>query len=395
MKTMGSITSRIIRGSLRPAAGLMLSLTLAVSLVSIQASQPSWAGPKGVTTMNANIYIGASTEPILSLDPSDPQYLAKLVAAVTQVYYQIVASQPDIRIQALADEIAARQPELVAVEEASLICLQSPGDLVLGGRTPATNVVYNYLKILLDALAARGAHYAVASVSEEWDVELPMMNMQTQVFEDVRQTDRNVILVRTDLPPGQLRVDHPQSGLFTNALTFPTLGLSVWRGWCSVEVTVRGEHFRYICAHLEEETSPEVQLGQAMELVAGPVNVPTPVILSGDFNADPLQRTGVPTFEVFAAAGLQDAWGDLYSSTPEGGLTWGHDSMLADPGIPFIWRLDLVLYRGGGITPLDSNVLDIGLDRTEPPLWASDHAMLTADFAFGKVKPESAAKAHK
>jgi len=35
-----------------------------------------------------------------------------------------------------------------------------------------------------------------------------------------------------------------------------------------------------------------------------------PVILSGDFNADPLHRNGVRTYDTIVAAGFDDAWAD-------------------------------------------------------------------------------------
>lgn len=377
---------------LRFAVQWMFIFMLVATVATAQAGPSQLGGKRGVNTMNANLYLGAGTERILALDPADPDYLTKLVGAVTAVYYEILASQPPVRIGALADEIAARQPDLVAVQEATLIRNQSPGDLVLGGASPATNVVFDYLQLLVDSLAARGAHYAVAATAQEWEVEMPMLNLQTGTLDDVRQTDRDAILVRTDLPPGHLRVAHPQSGHFTNVIQFPALGLSVVRGWCSVDVFVRGEKFRYVCAHLEEETSPEIQMLQAVELMDSLDAVCLPVILSGDFNSDPLHRTGTETYDVFGAAGFDDAWGELNKANPAGGLTWGHDEFLADPGVPFIWRLDLILFRGNGIAPTDSDVLDLGLGRSEPPLWASDHAMLTADFRFGQLhapKPAS------
>ena len=46
-------------------------------------------------------------------------------------------------------------PDVFAVEEATLLRIQSPGDIVQGGTTPATVVVYDYLQLLVDALQAR------------------------------------------------------------------------------------------------------------------------------------------------------------------------------------------------------------------------------------------------
>jgi endonuclease/exonuclease/phosphatase family metal-dependent hydrolase len=388
MKTMGKQETsdhcalRTIRPAvnrpLRCAAGLLLTLLLVASVAMAPSAPLGVGGKRGVDTMNANLYVGGGIGRVIALDPTDPAYVSNLVYTVTGVFYEIVASQPELRLQGVADRIAARMPDLVAVQEASLIRHQSPGDLIVGGTTPATNVVYNYLEILLDALKARGAHYAVASSTEEVDVEMPMFNLQTYTVDDVRLTDRDAILVRTDLPPGQLRVSNPQGGHFTYMIELPTV--SVPRGWCSVDVFVRGERFRYICAHLEEETVPQLQMLQAIELIDGPANVCLPVIISGDFNADPLHRNGVETYDAFVAAGFDDAWAELHNANLAGGLTWGHDEFLADPSVPMIWRLDVVWYRGCGLLPIESKVLDLALDRESPPLWASDHAAVTADF---------------
>ena len=93
-----------------------------------------------------------------------------------------------------------------------------------------------------------------------------------------------------------------------------------------------------------------------------------PVILSGDFNADPLHRNGVETYDAFVAAGFDDAWAELHKGNPAGGLTWGHDEFLADPSVPMIWRLDVVWYRGCGLVPIESKVLDLALDRDATPV---------------------------
>src|SRR5258706_315943 len=92
------------------------------------------------------------------------------------------------------------------------LCRHRASCAIFGGATPATNVVFDYLQMLVDKLAASGAHYAVAASTDELDVELPMLNLQTGTIDDARLTDRDAILVRTDLSPGQLRVSNPQTG---------------------------------------------------------------------------------------------------------------------------------------------------------------------------------------
>lgn len=375
---------RGINRTVRSLAWLWVAVVL-TSATALRAGTPGVGGKRNLETMTVNLYVGGNVGRVMTLDPTDPGFVSNLVYTVTGVYYEIVASQPAVRLQGVADAIAARMPDLVAVQEASLIRLQSPGDLVLGGTTPATNVVFDYLEILVAALNARGAHYAVASSAEEVDVEMPMFNLQTGSIDDARLTDRDAILVRTDLPPGQLRVSHPQHGNFAHAIQIPAIGLTVKRGWCSVDAFVRGQNLRYICTHLEEETVPQLQLVQALELLAGPANANLPVILAGDFNADPLGRTGTQTYDVLVAAGFQDAWAATHPNELGGGLTWGHDEFLADPATAFVWQLDHVFCRGAGFVPTYADVLDLGLNRAQPPFWASDHAAVSAGFLIKRA----------
>jgi endonuclease/exonuclease/phosphatase family metal-dependent hydrolase len=346
------------------------------------AGETGFGSKRGVSTMTVNLYVGSGTDRVLALNPADPGYITNLIATVTGIYYEIAASQPQLRLQRVADEIAARKPDLVSVEEASLVRTESPGDLILGGTNLATHVVFDYLQILADALAARGAHYAVAIAEDELDVELPMLNLQTGTIDDARLTDRDAILVRTDLPAGHLKVSNPQHGHFRNVIQIATLGLSVERGWCSVDVFVRGQRFRYICTHLEEETAPQIQLLEAAELLNGPANVNLPVIIAGDLNADSLHRNGTTTYDSFIATGFTDAWTSLHPTDLAGGLTWGHDEFLADPDTLFTWRIDFVLFRGRHFHSVKADVLDLYLNLTQPPLWASDHAAVAADIEF-------------
>lgn len=343
------------------------------------------AAPKrdkhNVDVMTVNLYVGGDISRITALDPNDPSYMLQLVVTVAAVYGDIVASEPPLRLQTVADEIASRMPEIVAVEEASLLRVQSPGDLAGGGTTPATEVVYDYLQILVAKLAAQGAHYQVAATADEIDVELPMLaDPFTFAIDDVRLSDREAILVRSDLPPGHLRVTHPQSGNFATVLEFPDVGLAVERGWCAVDVAMRGRDFRFICAHTEEESSPDIQAAQVAELLAGPANAPQPVILVGDFNADSLHRDGSYAYDLIPAAGFTDTWAMLNPLTPAGGLTWGHDALLADPITGFDRRIDFVFSQGKGLLPVSADVVDLTTGLALPPLWATDHAAVCAGF---------------
>ncbi len=361
-----------------------IALSLFTAVVAA-CGVPTLAGPldvggkKDLTVYQANAFIGGEIEKALTVDPSKP---AEVLKTVTEIYMEVLASDPPKHMTGLADEIVSARPDLVSLEEVYTIEKApatdqgAPGDFA---------VVFDYLQLLTDTLAAKGVHYKVAVVSTESDVVLPMLDPQTGNLAFGRAIDHEAILVRTDLPPGYLKVANPQSGRFSTYLQVPGAGISVYRGWCSVDVFTRGERFRYICAHLEEETVPPIQMAQALELLGGPAKTPMPVLIAGDFNADPLHRTGTTTYDAFIAAGFSDAWLALNPNDPAGGLTWGHDPFLADPATPFIWRLDLVFSRGGIFAPVESEVLDPLLGST-PPLWPSDHAALTVCFRLGNPK---------
>jgi endonuclease/exonuclease/phosphatase family metal-dependent hydrolase len=355
------------------AAAAFLTLALPLS-----AEPGNKQGDRDVDFMTFNLYVGGDIAKVMEADLSDP---VALVGAVTEVFYDIVVSNPPARIQTLAEQIALAKPDMVALQEASLIRIQSPGDLMFGGDTPATDVVFDYVDMLLSALAAEGVRYHVVATADEADVELPMMNMTTFSIDDVRLSDREAILVRSDLPPGHMRVRNPQSGNFDYVLQIPGLG-ALDRGWCSVDVAVRGRDFRFICTHLEIETWPALQELQVQELLAGPADTTLPVVIAGDFNTDPFGRDGSTAYGLMPAAGFGDAWALTNPLDLAGGLTWGHDEYLAVPTIPFDRRIDFFFYQGKGLMPVRTNVVDLYTGLVPSPLWASDHAAVTTTIRF-------------
>src|SRR5439155_24444109 len=102
---------------------------------------------------------------------------------------------------------------------------------------------------------------------------------------DVRVTDHDVMLARTDLQTSELKLENIQVQRFTTNLTLfsPTLGLLTNpRGWISVDAKLRGKQYRFVTTHLES-LSPAMHAAQAAELVNGPGNTAVPVIFAGNF----------------------------------------------------------------------------------------------------------------
>jgi endonuclease/exonuclease/phosphatase family metal-dependent hydrolase len=364
-----------------PVRLLALVVTVCLAGSPAFAQRTGVGGKRDLDVMTVNLYVGADFSPVTTLDPLDPAYGLKFLNGVATIYGRIVAANFPVRAEALARQVAARAPDIISLQEVTQIRRRSPGDAIVGGNTPATGIVADYLAILLDALQRQGAHYAVASMDQNLDIEVPLAT-GSGAFDDLRLTDRDVILVRTDLPPGYLRVTNARNGNYNASLPLP-IGITVRRGWCSIDVEVRGRTVRVIDTHLEEalpQPLPDFQAYQAAELLAGPANTSLPVILAGDFNSDAYGNYGPSVYPLLTTlGGFVDAWSVARPGEP--GLTWGHDQFLADPSSLFSVRIDYVLYRGSRLHASDADVID-SIIRSTPPLWFSDHAAVTANVAI-------------
>jgi endonuclease/exonuclease/phosphatase family metal-dependent hydrolase len=360
----------------KPKFGQILAF-LVVALVALaalgggsaQAAQRHpFKGKRQVVVETRNLFIGTDLDPIFQAS-TFPQ----LVGATTVAFLNVQATMYPERAQALAAEIAANDPDIVGLQEAVLLRTDTPAD---GPASPAENVLADYLDILLQALEAQGAHYAPVAVVTNADNELP-----TALGFDVRVTDRDVILARTDLRVADLKLSNSQSGTYATNLSVNTLAgpVTLTRGWTAIDVNIRGKSFRVVNTHLETSAAPPIQLAQAQELLAGPAATDMPLLLIGDYNSR-ADGTGTPTYGVLRAAGFDDAWSELNPGDP--GLTCCWETHLLSPTPPFDERIDLVLARGG-LRPLDIDILgeDPVADRTPSRLFYSDHAGVVAELS--------------
>lgn len=328
-----------------------------------------------LSVMSWNLYLGAELDPaIQALVAGD---LDGVVAAITQVWAEVRGTDFRLRAEALAAQIAGAHPDVLALQEAALWRSQVPSDVLEAMPAPAEHVEFDFVQILLDALALRGTPYVVLASLETADAEFPALTDDFAGLQDVRFTDREVILGRADLALDDVLVSDAFGALFDTNLVLPG-GLGVLRGWVCVDLEVEGRPVRVVSSHLDADV-PEIQEAQAAELLAGPLTTAGDVLLVGDLNSDALGGPGATaTYGNLLAAGLSDAWSLLHPVEP--GATWGHDALLADPGALHTQRLDLALLRGA-LDPV-SAVLH-GLEAQDVGggmVWASDHAGLLVEF---------------
>src|SRR3954452_8760570 len=139
---------------MRPLS-LLLALIFAVPTVALAGD--GGRNDRAVTVMTRNVYFGADLAPAIAA-----RTVPELIGAATHIFGVVQASNIPARAAAIAAEIADARPDLVGVQEAVLWRSQFPADFAPAPN--ATHVEFDYLQLLLDALAARGAPYAVVAV---------------------------------------------------------------------------------------------------------------------------------------------------------------------------------------------------------------------------------------
>jgi endonuclease/exonuclease/phosphatase family metal-dependent hydrolase len=349
-----------------PIAPSVVSKAIAIACLAVAAfiTAPSTAmadddGGIRLITLNMNegtdfIELGAARTP------------AEFVAAVTTTYNNILATKPAERAAAMAREIASQRPDLVALQEASV--------LRTGNGGPATTVKSDLVQLLLDELAGLGQPYVAVAIVPGLDAQAP----STLGF-DVRLTTQDAILVRADLPQTELKVSNLQIQEFGGlpvALS-PIGAFAIPRGWAAIDVKMGGSRFRFVTTHLDSAT-PAVRVAQARELLLTAANTGLPVVIAGDLNidADNGLDPSFPGYQAIINAGFADAW--RIKRAPDPGFTCCQAENDLNPTSLLSQRSDLVLFRGG------FDVADITLfgnqpaDRTGSGLWPSDHAGVVA-----------------
>ena len=264
MKRLASLTAL-----LAVAAGL-------VAAPAASAAKPS--DDQRVTVMSRNLFLGVDIRRAVAA--TTPEELGQVAI---QLYNEVEATDVPGRMDLVADEIEAVDPDLVGLQEVTTWST--------GART------LDYLQLLRKALKKRGLSYRVEGQEDEADVSLPTPE-GTGSFEL-----GNAVLVKKGVKTSGVK-----TGVYKSQIGFPTAtdpSLRVRRNWASMKATVGEAKFRFVNTHLEAYSNPE-KLAQARELVAGPLKGRGPLIMTGDLNSnanleDPADR---PPFVAVRRAGL-------------------------------------------------------------------------------------------
>lgn len=329
-------------------------LTLAALAVAATLAAAGTVGAAGspqptdrITVETRNLFVGFDAGALLSGQITP-----------VQAWTDVLESDPRGRAESWADEIKATRPDVIGLQEATLY---QTGPIL--DPAPATTVAFDFVQLLVDALADRGLEYVVAATATNFSAEAPV---GPPYLFDLRLTDRDVLLVRDDRRRSRPEVLGAASGNF--AVAVPTPFGPLLRGWAAVDLELLNGHtVRVVNTHLEALSEP-ARFAQAAELLAGPGANPGATILIGDFNSGPPAPT--PTYALLTA-GFDDVWPAVGSGD---GLTCCHDDLTT--AIPYTERIDLVLVEKG-LTPVSAEVIG-DVPAAEFPFFPSDHAGVVA-----------------
>ncbi len=366
------------------------------------AGKPARAPGKPVTVMTRNIYLGADIQrPVTaavaaqSQPDATPQSVLIALANATHATRAVV-DRTDFTVRAglLADEIVATEPDLVGLQEVAW-WRHGPLQLDQVGVPNAEETDYDFLQLLLDALAERGAEYEAVSIAPRADVEAPSFTgAGSPDARDIRLTMRDVVLMHvedglTDLDEGQ--------GIYDVNLEIDLLSrtISFDRGYQWVDVRAGATRFRFVNTHFEAFSS-DIAFAQAAQLLEEATAEDRSTVIVCDCNSDPLNsrvKSGPPVFdtlphkapyELITGKGDYPGEGDYTDQWLEWapaaqGWTSGLSETVDDAtGEGFDHRIDMIFARtaDGDALSVDRGRVTGTTTASKDPvtgLWPSDH----------------------
>jgi endonuclease/exonuclease/phosphatase family metal-dependent hydrolase len=371
-------------------------------LISIAVSREyAYGDPRTVSVMTRNIYLGGNiNRPIrAAVDRTGREGILALGHANHELREVVTRTDFATRSRLLAAEIAAARPDLIGLQEVGL-WRRGPMQLDRVGRPDATQVDLDFLDMLLADLANSGARYEVVHVQQLSDVEAPAFTGDPYAgtagsAADVRLTDRDVILVRSE--PG-LRIEASGGGAYQQRFQVE-LGDTIFpfvRGYAWADVALGSARIRFVNTHLESQ-SAQLARAQAEELLNGPAgDMSLPTVIACDCNSNPASlaaRSSVPIGSGAAyrlitdGHGYTDLWLQQHGRDGPGNTAWLSE-LVNDETADFERRIDLVLARSappGQIVANRAEVTGDELSDRDPvsKLWPSDHAGVVVELRVG------------
>ncbi len=388
---------------LRGVTALVISAvsTVLITPVSAQAAEPT------LTVMSRNIYLGADVGVALELIPDMP-------AAAQFMWDQVNKNDFSKRSIALAAEIKEYKPDVIGLQEATIwYCKKSAWSKKVE--------VFNFTDQLLEAL---GGDYVLASKDGKTAFNpgysinpIPFLTMVKDPtrFQKIFGQDKaacgfqigDALAIKKRLADQVIRVGNTE---YEDSYSIvPTL-MTIYRGYTWADIYIGESAVRFVSTHLEsiwDENKVPNAAKQANQLIADLKDTNMPLVVIGDFNADPrdprpanaanpgLQPTASEecpagdskcnAYRLMVEAGFNDAGPDASDPTT---YTWGMNALLTGPDPDRLNAGQSMGNEHGFTDRLDYIFTKNGVDVTTAQIigykspYATDHAGVFAEFTI-------------
>ena len=354
-------------------------VALVAGVVSFTGTGAGVAHADSVTVMTRNLYLGAGLRPLFAA--TNMNQVAELTAKAVK---DALATNFPTRAKGLAEEIQARKPDLVGVQEAA-VWLKGPVDVdaVLRNQPQSDELVLDYLDLLMAEVNKGPVQYEVADVRAQRDME-SIANTDGDprtgpygADANYRLILRNAILVRSD---ADVQIKGVQAAHYSSKNTLRlSLGgrvtIKAIRGWHSVRAKVGDSRwFTFANTHFEaldsQSVVPSIRARQAKEFARAMKAVSGPVVTVGDLNSD--VRTNRPGDHQAYAVLMANGFRDIGTRSPLSCCIQSSADLRNGSASEFINRVDQIL------TPTPKRVKKLKawvVGRSQSfGYWHSDHA---------------------
>lgn len=333
---------------------------------------PAQAADQPLTVMSRNLYLGADVGVAMELIPD-------FSAAAQFMWNQVQATDFSKRAPVLAAEVIAANTDVVGLQEAThWYCKRNLWSKKV--------IVFDFTKQFLAATKAAGSEYVLAShggvdaLNIGYSIPaIPYLTMveDPHTFQPLFGSDKaacgfeigDAIVVKKELADKVIQVGNTEYDVSYSII--PKI-MTIYRGYTWIDLDRNGSRVRIVSTHLESLWDsgkvPNSAL-QAQQLIEDLSKTKMPVVVIGDFNADPRDPRpaggynpggqpessdkcldqGAPTtvanmlaecnaYWRMRQAGFNDAGPEIWNPN---NFTWGMSALLAGP--------DLKRYKAGKI----------------------------------------------
>ncbi len=317
--------------------------------------------------MNLRFGIGAEFT-----DAFEAQSFPEFLDIAVEIYGNMLASEPEVRAQEMADQILAERPDFVALDAVTKVVVSGPGAAGL-----------DHFPVFMAALTERGLITRLShnSSAQNFRHSPTPPTCEPGASCTILLTGTDYILKNDDNP--DLEVSNPQAAHFDNQIVYKIAiyEFTFGRGWVSIDVVVHGDKkFRMINARIDRGAVPvegsqaQLQALQAQEILDGPSQYDDGgTVLVVTHNSGGADNT--EAYDVLTANGYEDT--DL-TGNPD--FTCCQTEELDDPVSTLSSRDDYVLVLGdlesGGTYVTGTEPFQIGNSTHAED---DSHAFLFAD----------------